>query len=281
MKFLSISATAAVFFVLSGLFAGVPDGGGTAESLATAEKAFARESVEKGMRTAFLDALSDDGVILAPGSGAKNGKEIWQTKKDSAAVLDWQPVLAVVASGGDLGYTTGAWNYRRSPNEKSAAFGEFVSVWRREAGNWKLLCDVGSDHAAPSAPTPELKLIDLPHPSEAKPVQFSDLQKHDRDYATNRAKYFEALADENARLYQPGKFPALGKSAGVDVLKGESDSIAFGESKGAISRNGDLGILWGEYRVASATAATGDYLRIWRKDEQGGWKLMLDLLHPR
>ena len=126
-----------------------------------------------------------------------------------------------------------------------------------------------------------MKLIDLPHPSEAKPAQFSDLQKHDRDYATNRATNFETVADENARLYQPGNFPALGKSAGVDALKVERDSIAFGESKGAMSQNGDLGFLWGEYRVGAAAAATGDYLRIWRKDEQGGWKLMLDLLHPR
>lgn len=281
MKFLSVSAAAAVFFVLAGLFATVPDGGGTAESLATAEKAFARESAEKGKRTAFLDALSDDGVVFDPGSGAQNGKAAWQAKKDSAAILDWQPILAVAASSGDLGYTTGPWNYRKLPNEKPAAFGEFVSIWRREAGNWKLLCDVGFDHAAPSAPAPKLKLIDLPHPSEAKPTQFSDLQKHDHDHATKRVTHFEAVADENIRLYQPGKFPALGKSAGVDALKAETDSIAFGESKGAMSQNGDLGFLWGEYRVNAAAAATGDYLRIWRKDEQGGWKLMLDLLHPR
>lgn len=82
-----------------------------------AEKAFARESVEKGMRTAFLDALSDDGVVFDPGSGTQNGKEVWQAKKDSAAILDWQPILAVVATSGDLGYTTGPWNYRKSPNE--------------------------------------------------------------------------------------------------------------------------------------------------------------------
>jgi hypothetical protein len=82
--------------------------GGTAESLTTAEKAFARESVEKGMRTAFLDALSDDGMVFDPGSGVQYGKEVWQAKKDAAAVLDWQPVLAVVASSGDLGYPTGS-----------------------------------------------------------------------------------------------------------------------------------------------------------------------------
>jgi len=126
-----------------------------------------------------------------------------------------------------------------------------------------------------------LKLIDRPHPSDAKPAQFSDLQKHDRDYATNRAMHFEAVADENSRLYQPGNFPALGKSAGVDALKVETDSIAFGESKGVLSQNGNLGFPWGEYRVGAATAATGDYLRVWRKDGQGGCKLMFDLLHPR
>lgn len=72
MKFLSVSAAAAMFFVLSGSFAAVPDRGGTAESLTTAEKAFARESVEKGMRTAFLDALSDDGMVFE-GALSRNG----------------------------------------------------------------------------------------------------------------------------------------------------------------------------------------------------------------
>jgi hypothetical protein len=40
--------------------------------LTTAEKAFARESVEKGMRTAFLDALSDDGMVFE-GALSRNG----------------------------------------------------------------------------------------------------------------------------------------------------------------------------------------------------------------
>src|SRR5689334_4354710 len=125
MKFLSIPAAVTALLVSPGLFAAVPDGGGTAESLAAAEKAFARESVEKGVRIAFLNALSNDGVVFDPGPGAQNGKKVWEAKKDSAGVLDWQPVLAVVASSGDLGYTTGPWNYRKSPNEKPGAFGEF------------------------------------------------------------------------------------------------------------------------------------------------------------
>jgi hypothetical protein len=65
------------------------------------------------------------------------------------------------------------------------------------------------------------------------------------------------------------------RTAFLDALS--DDGMVF---EGALSRNGDLGFLWGEYRVGPA-AATGDYLRAWRKDGQGGWKLMLDLLHPR
>ena len=281
MKFFPLCGAVAALSVSSGSFGAIPEGGGTAESLAAAEQAFAHESVEKGMRTAFLNALSDDGVVFDPGPGGHNGKKVWQSKPASPAVLEWQPILAVVASSGDLGYTTGPWNYRKTPNERPAAFGEFVSVWRRENGNWKLLCDVGSDHPAPSAPPPELKLINLPHPSESRPAQLAEFQAIDREYAANRAMHLEAMADDAIRLYRPGKFPALGKSAAAEVLKADATAITFGESKAELSRNGDLGFLGGEYRADGAEAATGDYLRIWRKAERGGWRLLLDLLHPR
>ena len=87
MKFLCLFAALVAVVAPSRSFAGA-EGGGTAESLATAEKAFARESVEKGMRTAFLNALSDEGVVFEPGPGAQNGKKTWEAKKESSDVLD-------------------------------------------------------------------------------------------------------------------------------------------------------------------------------------------------
>ena len=255
VKILPPASAIAVLLHLTPVLGTVPESPGTAESLAEAEKAFAHESVEKGMKTAFLNALTDDGLVFDPGPGAQNGKKVWLAKADSPAILDWRPVLAVVSSSGDLGYTTGPWNYRKSPNEKPSAFGEFVSVWRCENGKWKLLCDIGSDHPAPSAMPAELKLIDLPHPSESKPEQFSNLQRQDRDYGAERATGFATSADENVRVYLPGKFPILGKVAGAAALRTETAAISFGEAKGGLSSSGDLGFLWGEYRVAAATEA--------------------------
>jgi hypothetical protein len=58
---------------------GTPAAGGDAASLAAAETAFAQESVAKGARTAFLDALSDDAIAFEP--GPQNAKRAWQAKR--------------------------------------------------------------------------------------------------------------------------------------------------------------------------------------------------------
>ena len=47
---------------------------------------------------------------------------------------------------------------------------------------------------------------------------------------------------------------------------------------------GDLGYTDGVYAVTAAQNArpseTGDYLRIWRRDESGDWRVALDLTSP-
>jgi hypothetical protein len=49
---------------------------GSARSLAAAETPFAHESVEQGMRTAFLQVLSGDSIVFL--IGPQNGKKAWK-----------------------------------------------------------------------------------------------------------------------------------------------------------------------------------------------------------
>ncbi len=53
--------------------------------------------------------------------------------------------------------------------------------------------------------------------------------------------------------------------------------MSYGDPHGGLSRAGDLGYVWGEYHGASA----GYYLHLWQRDAVDGWRLALDLLHPR
>ena len=254
---------------------------GNAKSLAEAETAFAQESLEKGMRSAFLHALSADGIVFEP--GPQNGKKVWEAKpKNDKGILQWQPVLAAVSTKGDLGYTTGPWSFKAKATDREAsAFGQFVSIWRWENGQWKLLFDLGSKNPRPTEPRAALQLVDNHAPNEsaadAQPVMLA----HDQRYAANRVQEMVAVAEEKVRLYLPAKFPIIGASEAAAALQKQGAPLKFGPAKGDVSSGGDLGYVWGEYTVGSDTEMSGYYLRIWRKGRAGNWKLALDLVHPR
>jgi ketosteroid isomerase-like protein len=275
MKFLSCGAAVFLPF-LAAAGAETPASDPNARSLAAAETAFAHESETSGMRTAFLHALSEDGIVFQP--EPQNGRKAWEAKKDSGGVLRWQPVLAVAAASGDFGYTTGPWTFKKSADDKDAAFGQFVSIWRRENGKWKLLFDLGTDNPAPSAETPTLRVIDNHAPNDATSANRENMFAQDRAYAADQAAKFSAVASEEIRLYEPGKSPVIGKTAAEAALRAASPVPTFGEPKGDIAPNGDLGFAWGEY---SRKEKGGYYLRIWRKNGADQWQLVLDLLRPR
>src|SRR5882762_3154427 len=95
------------------------------DSLAAAEKGFAATSGEKGMKTAFLANLADDGIVFRP--GPVNGQQWWRARPESKDELRWGPSYAELSGAGDLGFTTGPWEFR-SPGEKEPqAYGQFVS----------------------------------------------------------------------------------------------------------------------------------------------------------
>lgn len=269
-----------LFFLAAALSAHGAPRKGTAKSLAAAETAFAQEALEKGIRSAFLNVLSDDGIVFL--SGPQNGKKAFETKPENdQGVLQWQPVLAATATSGDLGYTTGPSTYKKNASDTQPSHGQFVSIWRWENGNWKLLFDIGSKNPAPTGPPEELQLVDNHAPNESALDAQALMLAHDRRYAADRAGQLAASAEDNFRLYQPGKFPVVGSAEAAAALHKAEAPIKFGPPKAEVSRGGDLGYLWGEYTAGAASEPTGYYLRIWRKDRAGEWKLALDLLHPR
>jgi ketosteroid isomerase-like protein len=272
-------AFSAAFTVSVQLLTAVSAVAGSADSLAAAEKSFAREALEKGTRAAFLDVLAEDGIVFQP--GPQNGRTAWEAKPAPNGLLQWEPVVAATSTTGDLGYTTGPWSFRPSPNEKPNAFGQFVSIWRWGKGKWKLIFDLDSTNPIPTG-SPEKLMLVQNHAPHANPTEaFAVMQARDQQYIAARAARLPELAEHNVRLYQPNKFPITELAAAAAALRANPQKIAFGEPKGQVSQGGDLGYLWGEYRTAPGGDPTGYYLRIWRKDRAGEWKLAIDLIHPR
>jgi hypothetical protein len=67
--------------------------------------------------------------------------------------LSWEPEFADIAAAGDLGYTTGPWEVRRTAQDSPSAFGHYVTLWRKQAdGVWKAELDNGIGHQRAAKP---------------------------------------------------------------------------------------------------------------------------------
>ena len=112
-----------------------------------ADRAFSRLSEAKGMKSAFLDYIDSNGVLLRPNHLPLVGADAIDyliQQNDSSYTLKWEPKNGVVAASGDLGYTY--WLYVLRPTTKDTLiYGNYVSIWKKQKdGSWKFVLDTGN-----------------------------------------------------------------------------------------------------------------------------------------
>jgi len=262
------------------------------ESLVAAERGFARTSVEKGTREAFLANLADDSVIFHP--HPVNGKKWWSEQQARPGILSWRPSFAYVSRAGDMGYTTGPWEYRpKSLEDKPVAFGYFVTIWKRQAdGNWKAFLDLGTQNPEPTMPAPDLMFPrDYPTTKNSKAkvdaeAERASLLKSEIDFlklmtSKGGVDTFLSYMADDVRFYRMGNLPVIGKEATRAAFAAKPEALSWQNTSGGVSSSGDLGYTYGTYEIKSgAETESGNYMRIWRKQANGKWRVVLDLLNP-
>jgi ketosteroid isomerase-like protein len=260
-------------------------------SLVEAERAFASLSVAEGIKASFVANLADDGILFRPGPVA--GKKWMEERPARDGLLTWRPAFADVALADDMGYTTGPWEFRpKKMEDKPVAYGHFVTVWKRQAdGAWKVALDLGIGHPEPSAAmaNPE---VSFPAVKNLKPKDAESeraaLLKLENDISKSAAAKKSAdavlsyLAD-GGRVYRDDAFPAVGREAARALLETKPGGLSWHPAKADVSRSGDLGYAYGTYKFKAAdgkSSEAGNYLRIWKRQAGGHWKVVLDLLSP-
>lgn len=109
------------------------------------EAAYADKNVDKS--AAFV---APDGAIYAPNAPAAQGVDA--IKKMAADMfklpdvkLTWTPTLVEAAKSGDLGLSSGTYEFSfKDPSGKAIDDkGKYVTVWKKQAdGSWKVLRDI-------------------------------------------------------------------------------------------------------------------------------------------
>jgi ketosteroid isomerase-like protein len=252
-----------------------------ARSLAAAESAFAAHSVREDMRAAFMEHFAADGMFVR--GGWVNAREWLAPRGAPPIVLDWRPVHAEVAASGELGLSTGPWRLTRRGDPNAApAYGQFVSIWKRDAaGRWRVLVDLGISHAQPVFWDQPLETVAVTAPAAAPgdTIEAAE-QEFASDMKANGARAAYARhASSSLRLYRDGVDPMAGKEAALAWAGLGTESRTWSIEKSETARSGDFGYARGAYFSAANTVPSGWFLRVWHR-EGGAWRIALDVVNP-
>lgn len=265
--------------------------------LVGSERAFCRLAAEAGIRPAFLKYLAPQAVVFRP--RPVNGRDWYTQRGDIAGRLAWEPEFADVAHAGDLGYTTGPWEFReKAEDPEPGACGHYVSLWGKQPdGAWLVLIDVGNTHARHDRPVSMGREVATGGEGATTPQQDPNHDgRADKETLLSADRAFSDLsaskgaldaylryAAEEIRLYRPDALPSVGRQAMKPGLPDKPALFTWKPSEGGLSRSGDLGFTYGIAELRSDAAGHSlqefSYLRIWRRHTGGEWLVALDLLN--
>ena len=256
------------------------------QSMVDAENAFAKYSKEINTRDAFLKYLTDS-TVLFDKHGPTKGKKSWTERSVNSSLLFWRPVFVGISKSGDLGFSTGPWEW--SPTKESTkpeAHGYFASIWQKFPDGWKLALDLGTLIPGPEANTTPLHSSNpkgVSRKSDAKARMKDAFLDVDKNYNNKLNEDGMALINEefskDGLILRTGSFPRYYPFS--DPSSSEY-RFKFNLLGGDVASSNDLGYSYGRVRLESAPAGSGkstdaNFFRVW-KVEDGTWKIVLDVI---
>ena len=255
-----------------------PPAGEAPASLAAAETAFATQSLREGMRAAFLAWLAPDATLFR--DGPVNGPALIASRPQPPIDLAWHPVFVEVSASGEMGLSTGPSTVTsRVDPAAPLRHGQFVSVWKREAGGpWRVRVDLGISHPGAALAGEPLLARTTPPPGAEAAGTIAQAEAAFARLAAERgdASAYAGFASASARVYREGHAPFLGREAVLASPAAAAARTAWRLETHETSLAGDLGYATGNYGPANAPPA-GHFVRVWRR-EAAGWRIAADVL---
>lgn len=265
-----------------------PDSTSAIFDLREAERNFAKASAMFGKKKAFVDNFADTSIFYI-GHWVKNGRQIQIDSENEAIFLKWEPEFMDISESRDFGISYGPWERQEyRPYTDAISNGYYFTVWELNTlGVWKVKLDCGiltpkDEHYnhvfkfPKGLDKPEDKYTAIDTKLTCKTLEDLDnnLNKgHNNDNGYN--KYIAHLA--------PGFIMLKGNhlpSSDIDSIKTwintERNNIWELNGSGA-AKSGDIGYTYGIKINNGAPIPWGYYVRVWRKQKDGTWKMTLEL----
>lgn len=267
-----------------------------AMQIAETELAFAKKASDTTMAIAFLEYLHDEAVVFRP--EPVNGKLWYSSRPPSSAQLKWWPIYVIASSTGDMGLSTGPYEFRTENSDTVPVYhGHFVSIWKRQAdGKYKVMADLGNSHDKPEVRITEVTIGNASSTAASKksglaiPSSEETLVQAESLYTATSSTEgalagFERYFGDEVRVYRDGDYPFIGKASAVSMYRDSSLLISSQTTFSSVSQGDDFGYTYGITRQwnrknSPTTGVKLSYLRVWRRDFDGHWKVALDIALP-
>ena len=265
-------------------------------SLVNTDKEFSLSLQEDGIRKAYNKFLDRESLVFMP--TAINGPDYYRKQEADSAGLFRFPAWTEVSEDGLLGYTTGPFEFREDiMDERPAATGHYVSIWRRKSSksNWEIILDININH--PDARPMRSTRYDQPISGKVPITPAYELVKSkqillDSDELFNislkagRLEFgYKEFFGDSVQLYRENYLPMLGKEQAMEHLLQMKGKYVYTTGDAYLSLVRDIAYTFGTgYYYENIRTSRFDqrfsYVRIWRKDKKGLWKVILDIEKP-
>jgi ketosteroid isomerase-like protein len=246
-------------------------------------------SEEHGWVSAFIANFADEGVNFTPHPTRTKERLSSQppAPPDSGPknVLHWRPVYSDISAAGDMGYNTGPF-WLTDAQKQIKPQGYFFSVWRKQDdGSWKVVLDVG---VSMPLKEPDLNLAWRAARSSVhrakRPDDPAEQKKAITQLETTASpNALEKLLAVDTRLHTPNLMPILGEKAVLTHWGQQGlESLSWQPIVVESAHSADLAYSYGSYTLGrvSGEKEKGYYGHVWKRDPQGQWRLVVEVLSP-
>jgi len=231
--------------------------------LVNAEIQFAFFTASHTVKEGFLNYMDSAGVIFRQGN-EMNAWEAYQKQKAGPGILSWEPAFAVISASGDLGATTGPYEFRPKAGDTVAGRGSYTSIWHfNSRGEWKNLADLGVSYPMAYPAIQQVKEISLPK-IKSPGLRYEEVLLLDQKFNTaiqekNIGGWMQYISTDSW-LNIDGQKPATGMLQITEALQKIPKGLILSSRAGEISSTKDLAYIYGT--VINATKKE-NYLRVW------------------
>ena len=272
--------------------------------LAAADQTYADRALEIGRSQAFLEFLGEGSVVFRE-EGPVDALEEYSSPDFRGNDLTWESHYIDVSRAGDLGLSAGPMVSITADDEGNAnSFGHLVSVWWKQAGEWKLAADMFafipgflSLEVEPNFYDTQPVFEETALPATSEQIGSTMQALFDADTLFGRSinirggeRALLRYGMENIRVYLPGMGPAIGGEVASSVYGAYLDDqlktttpVSLESMGGYLSESGEMGFTYGIMSTNPEEAQVGfsrNYLRLWRLTKSNEWRIAVEVLRP-